>query len=61
MKPNVAEPEAGEIRRTISVDGGNCWEELRDGGCAVPGRECRLAEALDRATGGGTGLALGPG
>jgi len=61
MKPNVAEPEDGEIRRTISVDGGDCWEEWRDGERAAPGTECRLAEASDRATGGGTGLVLGLG
>ncbi len=26
----MAEPAVGEMRRTMSDDGGSCWEELRD-------------------------------
>ncbi len=26
----MAEPAAGEMRRTMSDDGGNCWEESWD-------------------------------
>ncbi len=25
----MAEPAVGEMQRTMSDDGGNCWEELR--------------------------------
>ncbi len=28
----MAEPAAGEMQRTMSDDGGNCWEELHDDG-----------------------------
>ncbi len=41
----MAEPAAGEMRRTMSDDGGNCWEELRD-------------DVRDAAEGAQPGLAL---
>ncbi len=40
----MAEPAEGEMRRMMSDDGGNCWEELRDDVCnAVEGARLGLA------------------
>ncbi len=41
----MVEPAAGEMRRTMSDDGGNCWEELRDD-VSNAGEGARLGVAM---------------